>query len=460
MTVRVRFAPSPTGMLHVGGVRTALFNYLFARQTGGEFILRIENTNMDREVARATDQIQESLGWLGLSWDGPVRFQSDRFDQARAAARRLVAEGAAYEEHDPEKGTAIRFRVPEGVTSWQDAVKGEVRFDNAQIKDFVILRADGSPLYNLASPLDDALDGITHVIRGDDHVSNTPKQIMLLRALGYEPPVYAHLPLVAGPDGKKLSKRHGAVGLEQFRAQGYLPETLCNFLALVGWAPGSGETKEIYTLDELVEVFRLSGIGEAMGRFDYEKLRWMNGQYLRALPGDEFAYSLSSYLHEQGLRLGETVLAEVAPLCQEKIATFGEFPSFAGYFFSRQPVQAIELLDAELLGAMFEALYTTDEWTAARIGEILKSVCEKQGVKPRNGLRSLYVAITGTTVGASIFHSLEILGREESLARVEGAIGLASTDAAVDRVKAACDSLLAEASRATTMLRRELSPEG
>lgn len=414
-------------MLHVGGVRTALYNYLFARQRDGEFLLRIENTDTGREVTEAVAQIQASLIDLGLDWDGEVSYQTDRFERCRELAARLVADGKAYEEHDPEKGTAIRFRVPAGETCWVDAVKGELRFPNADIKDFVILRADGTPLYNFASPVDDALDGITHVIRGDDHVSNTPKQIMLLEALGYEPPVYAHIPMVAGPDGKKLSKRHGAVGLQEFLSEGYLPQTLVNFLALIGWAPGEGETQEIFTLDELVERFDLAHVGEAMGRFDYDKLRWLNGQYLRSLADYEFAGQLTSYLWEQGYRYDLALTTQVAALVQEKIATFAEFPKLAGYFFSR-PKPALDLLDGGLLAIFKEALAAIDceDWRADAIGEALKSGCELAGVKPRNGLRVLYGAVCGSPFGASIFHSLELLGRNESLIRVEQALALCS----------------------------------
>src|ERR687891_2850797 len=232
MAVRVRMAPSPTGFLHIGNVRTALFNWLFARHHGGEFHLRIENTDTNREVAEATEQIQESLRWLGLDWDGPVTFQLDRMAEAQEQARRLVAEGKAYEDEG-----AIRFRMPdEGTTAYDDVVLGRVEVPNETIEDVVILRSDGRPTYNFASPIEDWLDEITHVIRGPDHISNTPKQIRMLEALGAPIPVYAHVPNVNGADGKKLSKRHGAVTVDEFRAEGYLPDALVNFLSRLGWA--------------------------------------------------------------------------------------------------------------------------------------------------------------------------------------------------------------------------------
>ena len=237
MSVRVRMAPSPTGLLHIGGVRTFLFNWLFARGQGGECLLRIENTDTSREVAESVDQIQRSLEWLGIDWDGETTFQLDVMERAKEEARRLVAEGSAYEDEG-----AIRIRMPdEGSTEWDDAIKGRIEVPNAELEDLVLVRSDGRPTYNFASPLEDWIDGITHVIRGDDHVSNTPKQIHVLRALGAEPPVYAHVPSVFGADGRKLSKRHGAVSVDEFRAAGYLPEALMNFLALLGWAP-DGET--------------------------------------------------------------------------------------------------------------------------------------------------------------------------------------------------------------------------
>src|SRR5215210_175786 len=274
MSVRARFAPSPTGFLHIGGVHTALFNWLFARHEGGEFLLRIENTDTGREVAEATEHILESLSWLGLGWDGEPTFQLDRLERCKQEAARLVEEGKAYEEDG-----AIRIRMPdEGVTAWDDAIRGRIEFPNEKLEDLVLVRSDGRATYNFASPVEDMDDGITHVIRGVDHVSNTPKQIQILRALEHEPPVYAHAPDILGEDGKKLSKRHGAQSVEDFRNAGYLPETLVNFLALLGWAP-DGETT-IMSREELVERFSLERVGSSPATFDYKKLDWMNGQYI------------------------------------------------------------------------------------------------------------------------------------------------------------------------------------
>src|SRR3990170_1620175 len=264
--VRVRFAPSPTGFLHIGGVRTALFNWLFARHEGGEFFLRIENTDRSREVEESVEQIQGSLRWLGLDWDGDVAFQLDRLERHQEVARRLVDEGKAYEDEG-----AIRFRMPdEGTTAWDDAIKGRIEFPNERLEDVVLLRSDGRPTYNFASPVDDADDAITHVIRGDDHVSNTPKQIRILEGLGVEPPTYAHVPSVYGDDGRKLSKRHGAVTVEEFRSAGYTAPALMNYLALLGWSYDDRTT--IMSRDELVERFTLDRVGSSPATFDYEKL--------------------------------------------------------------------------------------------------------------------------------------------------------------------------------------------
>ena len=313
-------APSPTGFLHIGGVRTFLFNWLFARGRGGECLLRIENTDTSREVEESVEQIERSLTWLGIEWDGPTTFQLDAMERAKAEARRLVDEGAAYEDEG-----AIRIRMPdEGATAWEDAIKGRIEVPNAELEDVVLVRSDGRPTYNFASPLEDWLDGITHVIRGDDHVSNTPKQINVLRALGAEPPVYAHVPSVFGADGKKLSKRHGAVSVDEFRAAGYVPEALMNFLALLGWAP-DGETT-IMSRDELVERFTLERVGSSPATFDYAKLDWMNGVYLRDLAVDDYAARLLVYLGEQGLDWPADRVRAAAPLVQEKIGRARRVP--------------------------------------------------------------------------------------------------------------------------------------
>jgi glutamyl-tRNA synthetase len=417
--VRVRMAPSPTGFLHIGNVRTALFNWLFARHHGGEFGLRIENTDTGREVAEATEQIQDSLRWLGLDWDGSVTFQLDRMEHAQAEARRLVDEGRAYEDEG-----AVRFRMPdEGTTAWDDVVLGRVEVPNETIEDVVILRSDGRPTYNFASPIEDALDGITHVIRGPDHVSNTPKQINILRALGAEIPVYAHVPNVNGGDGRKLSKRHGAVTVEEFRASGYLPDALVNFLALLGWSYDDKTT--IMSRDELVERFTLDRVGASPATFDYAKLDWMNGVYLRALSPDAYADAVVNYLRERGIDWDEGLVRRAAALAQEKIETLGRFPEFVRFLF--EPVDPVsDGLDDEgrrMLQESAEALAPLEPFEPEAIEAALRGVADQVGLKPRQAFQPIRVAVTGSTVSPGLFESLALLGRDASLARIRRAAG-------------------------------------
>jgi glutamyl-tRNA synthetase len=405
-------APSPTGFLHIGGVRTFLFNWLFARGHGGECLLRIENTDTSREVAEATEQIQRSLRWLGIDWDGPVTFQLDAMDRCRELARELLAAGHAYEDEG-----AIRFRMPdEGVTAWHDAVLGRVEVPNEQLEDLVLVRSDGRPTYNFANPVEDMDDAITHVIRGRDHVSNTPKQLQILAALGHRPPVYAHVPDVLGDDGKKLSKRHGATSVDEFRAAGYLPAALMNFLALLGWAP-DGETT-IMSPEELVRRFSLERVGASPATLDYRKLDWMNGVYLRALPPDEFAAALVAFLRQQGYEWDEQTIRASAPLVQEKIARLGDYPEFAGFFFERRDGGAAGELGGRVLTAAAEALQAVEPFTAEEIEAALRALCDRLELSPRKGLQPVRVAVTGSKVSPGLFESIELLGRDETLARI------------------------------------------
>jgi glutamyl-tRNA synthetase len=406
-------APSPTGLLHIGGVRTFLFNWLFARQQDGRILLRIENTDTSREVTAATAQIQESLRWLGIDWDGDVTFQLDRMDDCRRVAEDLVAKGHAYEDEG-----AIRFRMPdEGVTAWDDVVRGRVEVQNETIEDLVLVRSDGRPTYNFASPMEDVWDGITHVIRGEDHISNTPKQMTIIRAVGGDVPVYAHAPNIFGDDGKKLSKRHGATGVEEFRAAGYLPEALMNFLALLGWAP-DGETT-IMRPEELIERFRLERVSPSPARFDYAKLDWMNGVYLRELSANDYADVLAAYLREQAYDWDTELVRRAAPLVQEKIARLGEFPGFAGFLF--HDVDAEVDGGAEIVAAARDALAELEPFTAPSIETALRAVLERLGVKPRQGFQPIRVAVTGSTVSPGLFESIELLGRETTLQRLTAA---------------------------------------
>ena len=409
MSVRVRFAPSPTGFLHIGNVHTALFNWLFARHEGGESRLRIENTDTSREVAEATEQIQESLRWLGLDWDGELTFQLDRMERCREEAQRLLGEGHAYEDEG-----AIRIRMPdEGVTGWTDLIRGHIEYPNDKLEDLVAIRADGRPTYNFASPIEDWLDGITHVLRGEDHISNTPKQIRILEALGAPLPEYGHLANILGDDGRKLSKRHGDVTVEEFRADGYIPEALFNFLALLGWSYDDKTT--VMSREELVERFTLDRVGASPAVFDYAKLDWLNGVYLRALPLDEYANRLVTYLREQGYDWDEELVRRAAPLVQEKIATLREFPSFAGFLFARPEATAV---DGAVLPAAADALGAVEPFESDRIEAALRELAERLGLKPRQAFQPIRLALTGSNISPGLFESLELLGREESIARI------------------------------------------
>jgi glutamyl-tRNA synthetase len=405
-------APSPTGFLHVGGVRTFLFNWLFARRQHGECLLRIENTDTSREVEESVEQIQSSLRWLGIDWDGPVRFQLDRIDDARRYAEQLLGEGKAYEDEG-----AIRFRMPdEGGVAWDDAVRGRIEFRNENLADLVILRSDGRPTYNFANPVEDMLDGITHVIRGNDHVSNTPTQINILRALGAELPVYAHVPDVLGADGKKLSKRHGAVAVDDFRAAGYYPPALMNFLALLGWSYDDHTT--VMHPRELVERFSLERVGPSPATVDYQKLDWLNGVYLRELPPEEYAFHLLGWLREQGIGWPEERVRTSVPLVQEKIERFGQYPDFVRFLFA--PVDP-DGADPGVCAAARDALAPVAPWEASRIEEALRALAERLGQKPRQAFAPIRLAVTGSTVSPGLFESLELLGREESLSRLAAA---------------------------------------
>ncbi|HEX6662491.1 MAG TPA: glutamate--tRNA ligase [Gaiellaceae bacterium] len=421
MPVRVRMAPSPTGALHVGGVRTALFNWLFARNRGGEFLVRIENTDTSREVQGAVEHALESLAWLGLDWDREPTFQLDRVADTAATARKLVAEGRAYEDEG-----AIRFRMPdEGVTGWDDVVKGRIDFPNEQLEDLVILRSDGRPTYNFASPMEDVWDEITHVIRGDDHISNTPKQINVIRAVGADPPVYAHVPNVLGTDGRKLSKRHGATGVDELRSAGYFAPALMNFLALLGWSYDDKTT--IMSRDELVERFDLDRVVPSPAAFDYQKLDWMNGVYLRQLPEKQYADELVRFVRDSGLDWDEELVARAAPLVQEKIERFGQFPDFAGFLFHAvQPDPALLDEKAAVLAAATDELQQVDPFGAAEIESALRRLAERLELSPRKAFEPIRIAVTGSKVSPGLFESLELLGKDEATRRLSAAAELAT----------------------------------
>jgi glutamyl-tRNA synthetase len=475
MPPRVRFAPSPTGYLHVGGARTALFNWLYARRHGGTFILRIEDTDTERSSAEMVTGILDGMGWLHLDWDegpgigGPHApyFQSQRYDRHRAAAGLLVAGGRAYycycsadrlrEEREraeargeawqydrrclnltPEQVAAneaakmpraIRFKVPPGKTAFDDVVHGRIEFDAANIEDFVILRSDGHPIYHLSVVVDDIDMAITHIVRGDDHISNTPKHVLLFRALGAPLPVFAHVPLILGPDKKRLSKRHGATSVMEYERQGYLPEALVNFLALLGWSPG--EDRELMSREELVDAFTLEGITGSNAVFDVAKLDWMNGQYIARMSIERLAVAVTPLLVQQGLwpanRPANEWLLRVLSLLRPRAKRLTDFVDQARPFL----VETVEYEDDavnrhlgaprlyEHVQALAHALREVMPFDEPHVEAAVRRTAEQQDIKAAPLIHVTRVAVTGRTASPGIFEVLALLGRERTLARLE-----------------------------------------
>ena len=416
--IRVRFAPSPTGALHIGGARTALYNWLFARRAGGALALRVEDTDRERSTPENVEQILDALRWLELDWDEGPHFQSERAVRHREEIDRLVREGHAYEDEG-----AVRLRVPEaGTTTVGDVIRGEIRFDHAAIEDFVIARSDGSPLYNLAVAVDDRDMRVTHVIRGDDHLSNTPRQLMIIRALGAQPPVYAHLPLLHGPDGRKLSKRHGAASVQELRERGYLPAAVRNYLALLGW--GYDESTTFFTTEELVERFSLERVSRSPAVFDEQKLRWINGRYLRELDTAELTRRLEE-LH------GRSGLGPAVGVAQEKMQTLADFWPLAGFLVERREIDEAAwrkvMTDGapERLAEARAALAVAEPFDPEGVEAALRGVVERLGVRPKEVFQPVRVAISGSTVSPGIFESVALLGREEAVARIDAALARA-----------------------------------
>ena len=413
--MRVRFAPSPTGALHIGGARTALYNWLLARGSSGSLVLRIEDTDRERSTPENVEQILDALRWLELDWDEGPLSQSERAPRHREEIDRLLREGHAYEDEG-----AVRLRVPEGgETVVADEIRGEVRFDHAAIADFVIARSDGSPLYNLAVAVDDRDMEVTHVVRGEDHLSNTPRQAMILRALGAAPPVYAHLPLLHGPDGKKLSKRHGAASVQELRDHGYLPEAVRNYLALLGW--GYDEATTFFTTDELIEHFSLDRVSRSPAVFDEKKLRWMNGRYLRELSEEDLTRRLEARLERDGL-------GPAVGIAQEKLQTLDEFWPLAGFLLERQPVderawgKVMRDGARERLARARETLAEVEPFEQEALERSLRALVDELEVKPGQVFQPIRVAIAGSSISPGIFESVALLGREETLSRIDVAL--------------------------------------
>jgi glutamyl-tRNA synthetase len=441
--MRLRFAPSPTGALHIGGARTALFNWLLARGAGGRLLLRIEDTDRERSTPENVEQILDALRWLELDWDeGPI-FQSGREVRHRAAVGELLASGRAYRseatgddvkawkaEHGDDRGFrgvdegrgAVRLRIPDqGETVVDDLVLGEVRSPNRSLDDLVIARAEGTPLYNLAVAVDD-LDGkITHVIRGNDHLTNTAKQLLIIEALGETPPRYGHLPLLHGPDGKKLSKRHGAASVQELRDAGYLPAAVRNYLALLGWGAGDDET--ILSTEELIERFDITGVQRNPARFDETKLRWLNGRYMRALSTEELTAALERFYGREGL-------GPAAAISADKLQTLADFWPLAGFIFdgpTDDPAARERWLDGaghEIIRRLRDTLSEVPEpFDVQAVEAALTTFVEHSGLKPSAVYQPLRVALAGRAVSPGIFETVAVLGRDETLSRIDAAAG-------------------------------------
>jgi glutamyl-tRNA synthetase len=426
VTPRLRFAPSPTGYLHVGGARTALFNWLYARRHGGTFILRIEDTDVERSQAEMVTGILDGLRWLGIDWDegpevgGPHApyFQSERLDRYRAAAAALVASGQAFQDEG-----AIRFKVPAGKTAFTDAVHGPIEFDNEHIESFVILRSDTHPTYHLSVVVDDIDMQITHVVRGDDHISNTPKQILLYHAFGKTPPAFAHVPLIMGPDKQRLSKRHGATSVMEYEKQGYLPEAMVNFLALLGW--GTGSNDELFTRDELVQRFNLEGISGGNAVFNTEKLDWFNHQHLLRLSDEELLSRLRGHgLNAEGREAGwlSRVLALLRPRCKK----LTDFPDQLRPFLEPPTTYDADAVKKRLstsgISDHLRALrdtYATAEWTEAALEKALRDLADARTVKAGTLIQGTRIAMTGRMVSPGLFEMLVVLGRDQVLTRLD-----------------------------------------
>jgi glutamyl-tRNA synthetase len=473
-TPRLRFAPSPTGYLHVGGARTALFNWLYARKFGGVFLLRIEDTDKARSTDASTQAIFEGLNWLGLHWDEDVVFQGANLERHARDARRLLDVGAAYRcfctaaELDERRKAAdarkeafkydrrcdrlppdevsrrvaagepfvIRFRVPEGETAWQDLVRDDpITFPNRDIEDFVVLRSDGTPIYNMAVVSDDIAMRVTHVMRGDDHISNTPKQILIYRSLGAELPVFAHLPMIHGTDGKKLSKRHGATAVGDYQFMGILPQAMANFLALLGWSPGGD--REIMTLAEMIELFSTDGLQRKAAVFDPKKLEWMNGQHLSRLPIAEIEPRITPAIVAAGLATRDELVARQAwyygllDLLRVRARTIDDIvreaaPYFDGEIAYDPDAVATQWKDRdsaiELLQATRERLAALADWSAEALEHALRALAEERGLAGGGLFQPLRVALTGLTVSPGIFEVLVAMGRELTLRRLGDAI--------------------------------------
>jgi glutamyl-tRNA synthetase len=439
--VKVRFAPSPTGYLHIGGARTALFNWLFARHNKGVFLLRIEDTDQQRSTEEATQAILDSMKWLGLDWDEGPYFQSQRLPIYKQYAEKLVAEGKAFYDIDAEGRKAIRFKMQDGVTEINDLIHGTITFDTSLIEDFVILKADDFPTYNFACVVDDAEMEITHIIRGDDHISNTPKQIALYRAFGFKVPEFAHIPMILGEDGSRLSKRHGATSVTEYRDKGYLPHALVNFLALLGWSPGNDV--EIISIPEMIEKFTLKRVNKTSAQFNNIKLDWMNGQYIKNTPVEQLIPEVKKFFEKSGIDMTKITpewLFDFVKLYHERFKTFQDLLNQTRFFFTDTIEYDQTAVDkflkkegvGELLKEVYSAISRVDTFDKKTLEDSLRALTERLGVGFSRLAQPMRVAITGKSVSAGIFETMELLGKGKTLKRLDYAMkNLCETSAVI-----------------------------
>jgi len=425
--VRVRFAPSPTGFLHIGSARSALFNRLFARHEKGSFLLRIEDTDKVRSKDEFLEEILASLKWLGMEPDEPLIFQSERLDLYKKTAERLLKEDKAYKEEN-----AIRFKMPKKKIKFNDICRGEIEFDSEVLKDEVLIKSDGFPTYNFACVIDDADMKITHVIRGDDHISNTPKQIAIYEALRLPIPKFAHIPLIMGPDGGRLSKRHGATSIMEYRQMGYLPDTLVNFLALMGWAPGGD--REILPVKDIIKEFTLEKVNKTSAIFNIDKLNWFNGQYIKDKDSKELLELLMPFLKKGGI-IGEDFdrekLLRLVELYKVRMKTLADFAGYVKVFYTDNIDRDPEAVKKHLENGKSKTnliewrrrLAKTASFDKDSIEENCRSTAAELHIKPADLIHPARVAISGTTAGAGLFEMMEILGRETVFRRIDEATG-------------------------------------
>jgi len=424
--IRVRFAPSPTGNLHIGGARTALFNWLYAQANQGKFILRIEDTDSKRSKKEFVDEILNSLGWLGFNWD-EIYYQSQRFGLYKECADKLLQQGKAYIEKSPEGAEAIIFKVTPQKIKVSDLIRGEIEFDSSVIKDQVLIKSDGTPTYNFACVVDDAAMNITHIIRGDDHISNTPKQVLLYEALGLAIPNFAHLPLILGTEGGRLSKRTGATAISDYRLMGYLPEALVNYLLLLSWAPG--ENREIIDIQEAIKLFDIKDVNKTAATFDMKKLNWLNNQYLKKQDPDKLLEKVIPMLAEKKYiesdNFDRNYTLSLIKLFQGRLTTLNDFPDWADFFYVKElkidPEAEKKFLSKDLsreFSLFSERLKALENFDIENLEAGFRDMVKELGVEAKTLIHPIRVALTGKTVGPGLFEVIYYLGKEATIERL------------------------------------------